>query len=65
MIDKNTQIHVTAPVLDFNDKELIFRLQKALLLTLYENKKLSFNQYQCAVRLLNENSGNADFRQLF
>lgn len=52
MIDENTKISVTAPSFDFNDKECIFHLQKTLLLTLYETKRLSFNQYQYAVKLL-------------
>ena len=52
LIDENTKISVTAPSFDFNDKECIFHLQKTLLLTLYESKRLSFNQYQYAVKLL-------------
>ena len=52
MIDENKKISITAPSLDFNDKECILHLQKTLLLTLFESKRLSFNQYQYAVRLL-------------
>lgn len=52
MIDKNTSININAPSLDCNNKEAIFNIQKTLLLTLYENKKLDFNQYQYAVKLL-------------
>lgn len=52
MIDKNTSININAPSLDCSKKEVILNIQKTLLLTLYENKKLDFNQYQYAVKLL-------------
>lgn len=52
MIDKNTNININAPSLDCSKKEIILNIQKTLLLTLYENKKLDFNQYQYAVKLL-------------
>lgn len=52
MIDKNTSININTPSLDCSKKEVILNIQKTLLLTLYENKKLDFNQYQYAVKLL-------------
>lgn len=52
MIDKDTKINITAPSFELNDKECILNIQKTLLLSLHENNKISFNQYENAVQLL-------------
>ena len=40
-----------------NNKEFIFNIQKAMLVTLFENKRINHFQYEYAVELL-----EADFR---
>lgn len=52
MIDENTNIDISVPLFEYDNKEIIFSLQKTLLLTLYESKNLNFHQYQYAVLLL-------------
>lgn len=52
MTDKDIKISITAPSFKFNDKEYITSIQKILLLTLYENGKINFNQYNHAVELI-------------
>lgn len=52
MIDESTKISLKAPEFAFNDKAYIFCMQKTLLITLYENKRLNFDQYRYAVELL-------------
>ena len=43
--------------LDNNNKEFIFNIQKAMLVTLFENKRINHFQYEYAVELL-----EADYR---
>lgn len=52
MIDKNTKIDITAPSFEFDDKECILGIQKALLLSLHEKNIINLNQYENAVKLL-------------
>lgn len=48
---------VHPPTFEYDDKEIKLNMQKILLLTLYENKKMDFNQYQHAVELLENKFG--------
>lgn len=55
MIDKDTKINITSSF-KFNDKDYILNMQKVLLLSLQEKNKLSANQYDSAVKLLEKKS---------
>ncbi len=56
MIDKDTKINITSSSFEFNDKDYILNMQKILLLSLQGKNKLSANQYDSAVKLLERKS---------
>ena len=52
MIDKNKIINIVTPSFEVGNKERILGIQKALLLSLHENNKITLNQYENAIKLL-------------
>lgn len=52
MIDKNKIINIATPSFEVGNKERILGIQKALLLSLHENNKITLNQYENAIKLL-------------